>query len=251
MNRLIGQAFAVVALGVLSTAVMPACAENDQSIFIRQMLAPAQNRQNNSCVYSSDPTQTAISEGTLDIGIAEKGYVGHLLVGSQLIARGDGNNTRGESNRAHLDGAVVRITDPNGGTLGEFTSLGSGFIDAQLNNQPSFDAFIVTILDASTIQKVADQVTPAKDKLVVANIKVFGRTVGGVDLETGEFQFPIRLCRGCKVSFAGGDDPATPGLDCNLPLETTGGSANTLPCIAGQDEVTPCQLCRGMPACGG
>ncbi len=248
MNRLIGQAIAVVALGVLSTAVMPACAENDQSIFIRNMLGPAQNRQNNACVYSSDPTQLAISEGILDIGVADS-YRAALLVGNQLIARGDGNNTRSESNRARLDGAVVRVTDPNGGTLGEFTSLGSGFVEPQLNNQPSFGPFFVTILDSSTIQKVAGQVTGEQGKLVIANIKVFGRTLGGVDLETGEFQYPIRLCNGCLVSFASGDDPATPGRDCNLKLES--GGTNNLPCNPGQDEVTPCQTCIGKPACGG
>ena len=249
MNRLIGQAFAVVALGVLTTAVMPACAENDQSIFIRQMLGPAQNRQNNSCVYSSDPTQLAISEGVLDVAIAD-GYRAALLVGNQLINRGDGNNTRAESNRARLDGAVVRVTDPNGGTIAEFTSLGSGFVEPQLNNQPSFGPFFVTILDSATLQKLAPEVAPGEgSKLVVANVKVFGRTLGGVDLESGEFQFPIRLCNGCLIDFSSGDDPAVGGRDCSRPLES--GSATALPCNIGQDEPTPCQVCQHKAACQG
>lgn len=248
MNRLIGKAIAVVALGALSTAVMPACAENDQSIFIRSMLAPAQNRQNNMCVYSSDPSQTAISEGLLDVGVTDS-YQASLLIGSQLIARANQNDARGEANRARLDGAIVRVTDPNGGSLGEFTSLGSGFVEPQVNNQPSFSPFFVTVLDSATIKKLAEQVTGPQSKLVVVNIKVFGRTLGGVDLETGEFQYPIRLCNGCLVSFASGDDPATPERDCSLPLES--GGSTTLPCHAGQDEPVPCQVCAGRPACGG
>ena len=248
MNRLIGQAFGVVTLGVVATAFTPACAENDQSIFIRNVLGPAQNRQNNTCVYSSDPAQTAISEGILDVGIADS-YVASLLVGSQLIARGDATDTRGESNRARLDGAVVRVTDPNGGSLGEFTSLGTGFVEPQLNNQPSFGPFFITALDSATIQKIAAQIPPKQTKLLIANIKVFGRTLGGVDLETGEFQYPIRVCNGCLVSFATGNDPATTELDCTLPLDTAGG--NNLPCNPGQDESTPCQLCLDKPICRG
>ena len=65
-----------------------------------------------------------------------------------------------------------------------------------------------------------------------------------LDLESGEFQFPIRVCNGCLISFASGDDPATPGLDCNLPLTAaSGGGAAQLPCAVGRDETTPCQLC--------
>jgi hypothetical protein len=247
MNRLLGQSFAVVVLGTLITAFSPACAENDQSIFIRQALAPAQNRQNGACTYTSDPTQPALSEGLVDVAIRDT-YVAALLVGNQLVPRADAQNTRVEPNRAHLNGAVVRVTDPSGAELGEFTSLGSSFIEPQQNNLPSFSPLFVTALDASISAKLLQQVPPGKPGMVVANIKVFGRTVGGVDIESGEFQYPIRVCNGCLVSFASGDDPATQGIDCNLPLAENAGGQQ-LPCAPGQDEVTPCQLCSDRQAC--
>ncbi|MBX3222152.1 MAG: hypothetical protein KF795_16665 [Labilithrix sp.] len=245
MNRLFGQAVAVVVLGVVATAFTPACAENDQSIFIRNVLAPAQNRQNGQCVYTADTTQVFQSEGLLDVGIADT-YVATLLVGNQLIARGNTQSVRAESNRARLNGAVVRITDPGGGVISEFTALGSGFVDPAQNNLPSYSPFFVTALDPASIQRIAQDVPVGQSRLLVANIKVFGQTLGGVDLESGEFQYPIRVCNGCLVSFATGDDPATPAIDCTLPLPD---NAQGQPCVAGQDETTPCQLCRGRPVC--
>ncbi|MBX3258991.1 MAG: hypothetical protein KIS78_18660 [Labilithrix sp.] len=246
MNRLFGQALAVAAFGVLATALTPACAENDQSIFIRSVLAPSINRQGGVCTYTADITQPMLSEGVLDVGIADS-YVASLLVGNQLIPRGNALSVRAESNRARLNGAVVRVSDPSGATLSEFTALGSGFVDPALNNLPSYSAFFVTAIDPASVQRIADQVPVGQTRLLVANIKVFGQTLGGVDLETGEFQYPIRVCNGCLVDFSTGDDKATDALDCSLPL----GDSNQRPCSLGQDEPTPCQLCVGRPVCDG
>ncbi|MBX3201582.1 MAG: hypothetical protein KF894_25825 [Labilithrix sp.] len=246
MNRLIGQAVAVTALGVLATALTPACAENDQSIFVRSVLAPALNRQNGVCTYTADVTQPMISQGVIDIGITDS-YVAPLLVGNQLIPRGTAQGARAESNRARLNGAVVRVTDPTGATLSEFTALGSGFVDPALNNLPSYGPFFVTVLDPASVQRIAEQVPVGQTRLLVANIKVFGQTLGGVDLETGEFQYPIRVCNGCLVSFETGDDTTSQERDCSLPL----GDNSQGPCAIGQDEPTPCQLCRGRPVCDG
>jgi len=250
MKRVLGHGFAAAAVGILATVFTPACAENDQSIFVSMVLAPATNRQNGMCVYSSDPSQPKKSEGTVDAAITDT-YSPVILVGNQLIARGDATNTRAESNRVHINGAVVRVTDPNGGLIGEFTTLGSAFIDPQLNNAPSYAPVAIDAIDAPTMARIVGDVPLGQSKLVVANIKAFGKSVGGVDLESGEFQFPIRVCNGCLISFASGDDPATPGVDCSLPLEQGGSASQTLPCARGQDEMTPCQLCQDREACRG
>lgn len=242
MKRILVQTLTVI--GVASTALVftPACADNDQSLFIHGVLAPSTNRQNNSCIYTSDPTQALLFEGQFDVGAVDS-YSVTVLVGSQLIQRSDTTNARSESNRAHINGAIVKVTDPNGAVLGEFTSLGSGFVDVSQQNQAQFGPTAFTVIDQPTQAKIGP-LLPDQSKLVVANIKVFGKTLGGVDLESGEFQFPIRVCNGCLISFTSGDDPATPGLDCNLPLTAaSGGGAAQLPCAIGEDETTPCQLC--------
>lgn len=243
MNRLLGQTLLVVAVGALAVAFTPSCAENDQTIFVRNAIAPPQDRQN-GCVYTDDPTQTFRPIGTLDVALAQE-HRSVFLVGSQLIPRADAKSTRIESNRVHLNGAVVRVTDANGGQLNEFTTLSSAMVDPQNNNQPSFTPLVITTLDGKSVSGLIPQVAdPRRRVLVIANVKVFGRTLGGVDVETGEFQYPIEVCNGCLISFETGDDPAVQGTDCSLPLPETGGGGGAGPCNLGVDEVVECQRCK-------
>jgi hypothetical protein len=249
MKRVLRHGLLCLGAAFAAFALTPGCADNDMSIFVQHVQAPPQNRQNNTCIYESDATLPKLSEGVVDV-VFRDSYIPTIVVGNQLIARGDTANTRAESNRAHINGAVVRITDPNGAELGEFTALTSATIDPAGTNAPSYGVVNVTLIDKPTMDRIAGGVTRANPRIVVANVKVFGQTLGGVDLESGEFQFPIRVCRGCLVSFAGGDDPNKDGIDCLLPLQTSGGGAATqLPCVPGQDEGTPCQFCLGQPEC--
>jgi hypothetical protein len=243
MKRLLGQAFVVVAVGITAMAFTPACADNDQTIYVRNVVAPPSNRQNGRCIYQPDPAGVGLLEGTLDVAIRGD-YSAILLVGGQGLQRADALNARVEPNRAHLNGAVVTVTDPNGGTINEFTALGSGFVDPGQGTTPSFGLIGVTLIDQATSTRIG--VAPgAPAKLVVANAKVFGKTLGGVDLESGEFQFPIRVCNGCLLDFSTGDDLAVQGRDCNRTIDTTaGGGGSEPPCTPGQDENTPCQFCR-------
>lgn len=249
MKRIWGHVLSVCATGLALSAVVPACAENDQSIFVRAVLAPSTNRTNGICVYTDDPQQTQLFEGFLDVGVRDN-YLAVVLVGNQMIPRGDPNNTRAESNRVHLNGAVVRVTEPDGALINEFTSLATGFADPQANNNPDYGLMGVTAIDAPTKDRIAAQLpNRTATKLVIVNIKAFGKTVGGVDVESGEFQFPIRTCNGCLVSFANADDPAQqPRPNCKNAL-TAGAGGATTPCFVGQDEAVPCQLCQGRPAC--
>lgn len=248
MKRIRGHVLSICATALALSAVVPACAENDESIFVRAVLAPSTNRTNGICVYTDDPQQTQLFEGLLDVGVRDN-YLAVVLVGNQMITRGDPNLTRAESNRVHLNGAVVRVTEPDGALISEFTSLATGFADPGANNNPDFGLMGITAIDAPTKDRIAAQLpNRSATKLVIVNMKAFGKTTGGTDVESGEFQFPIRTCNGCLVSFANSDDPAQqPRPNCKAALETTSGSGT--PCFAGQDEPVPCQLCQGRPAC--
>lgn len=246
MRRMLAQVVSCAALALVASAVAPACATNDQSIFLRGVLAPPTNRQNGICVYSDDPTQTQLFSGLLDVALRDN-YEARMLVGSQLIARGDPAQTRAESNRFHVNGAVVRVTTPNGEPINEFSTPVSGFIDPQSNNVPDFGPVSVVLIDAGTVRKLSPNGQLITS--VVANVKMFGQTLGGVDVESGELQYPIDICAGCLVDFSSGDDPARAGRDCSLPLEDS--STQTGPCTFGQDEGVPCQYCvNTIPACG-
>ncbi len=248
MKRLLGQTLAIVAAGLLATAVTPACAENDQSLFVRMVIAPPAN-----CTYTSDATQAFISEGTLDVALTET-YTPTLLVGNQLIQRGDQQAPRTEPNRVHIQGAVVRLTEPNGGTFAEFTTVTSGLAEPSENGAPSYCPTGITAIDQATSRRLRDRLVASvaaggpSRQLLIANIKVFGKTLGGIDVESGEFQFPITVCSGCLVDFSKGDDPAVEGTDCNLPL-AEGGTVSGGGCHPGNDVPIACQACKPNPAC--
>jgi hypothetical protein len=252
MKPIFGRVVVVCATMLGLSAFAPACVENDQSIFIRNVLAPSTNRQNGTCVYTDDPQQPALFEGVLDLGVRDN-YFAVVMVANQLIARGDPTNTRAESNRVHLNGAVVKVLDPNGASIAEFTSLATGFVDIQSNNNPAFGTMGVVAIDAPTAATLRAGIpNRTTTKQIVINLKAFGKTLGGVDLESGEFQFPMRVCNGCLVSFTGANDVAQqPQPNCLAPIGggASGGGATQSPCFAGQDETVPCQLCQGRPAC--
>lgn len=250
MSRIWGHAVALFALTVAVGAVVPACADNDESIFIRGVFMPPANRQNGVCIYAADPTTPKLlGSGTLDVGLRDN-YVGVLLVGNQMIPRGDPNNTRAESNRVHLNGAVVHVTNPDGSGVAEFTSYAMGFADPQNNNNPGYDAMGVILIDKPTRDGLLGGL-PARSgttRSLLIGVKVFGKTLGGVDVESGEFQLPMTVCNGCLVDFSQSSDPLqNPQPNCKRASTAAAGSGQTqTPCFLGQDEVVPCALCTGL-----
>jgi hypothetical protein len=248
--RLVGQTLAVATTIALALGIAPACVDNDQSIYIHSVLAPSATRTNGICTYTADATQPELSQGEVDVYLRDT-YSSEILVGNGMIQRGDSLAPRTEPNRAHIQGAVVRVTDANGKAYGEFTALGDGFVDPGSAGTPSFGPFGVTTIDATTMAKIAGDVQPAQPVIAVVNIKIFGVTLGGVDLESSEFQFPVVVCKGCLINFNGHDDPQVAGVDCNLDATAAaagaGGSTATTtqpPCIAGQDEFVQCTDCK-------
>jgi hypothetical protein len=242
MKRIWGHVVSVFVAGLAVSAIVPACADNNQTVFIRGFLAPSTNRQNNTCVYGDDPSQPQLFASTMDVGITDS-YFAVLLFGNQLIPRGDPNNNRAESNRVVMSGAVVKVQEPDGSVIREFTSATVGFADPQNNNAPDYGTVGTVVIDAPTRELLIGQLpTRGISKSLVINIKLFGKSLGGEDVETGEFQQPMRVCNGCLVDFStGNEETATVQPNC---LKPASGNASTMgPCFSGQDEPTPCQSC--------
>jgi hypothetical protein len=258
MKRIWGYVIAVLAAGTTVGAVMPACATNDQTIFVHGALAPSTNRQNNTCTYTNDPQQAQLFMAKLDLGLVDS-YFSILLVGNQTIPRGDQLSNRAESNRVHINGAIVRVTEPDGTLIREFTSLATGFADPSNNNAPSYATIGVIAFDAptKTIILNSDGMHPeqpglpnrAAVKTLLINIKAFGKTLGGEDVESDFFQLPMEVCKGCLVNTTDANDPLQkPNPNCLKALPV--GSTVVAPCFFGQDEGVPCQSCVGtIPVC--
>lgn len=251
MKRIRGHVASVFVAGLAVSAVVPACADNDQTIFIRAALAPSIQRTGGTCSYTDDPAQPFLSSATLDIGLNDS-YSAVLLIGNQLIARGDPQNNRAESNRVHVDGGVVQVKDANGTVLREFTSFASSFLDPQNSNTPDFAPIGLTIFDAPTRAIVQGELpTRANRKTLLITIKAFGKTTGGKDVESGEFTLPMQVCNGCLISFVDANDPAEQiQPNCKKALATATGGTTDGPCVIGQDIAIPCQSCVGLnPRC--
>lgn len=243
MKRIWSHVVSLVVVGMAASAAVPACAANDQTIFIRSALAPSSNRQAGGCVYTNDPTQNALFEAHADLGVTDS-YLAVLLVGNQLIPRSDSLDNRAESNRVHINGAIVRVTEADGTLIREFTSLATGFADPASTNTPSYGTIGIVALDAPTrallLPSLPNRVV---SKTILINIKAFGTSLGGKDVESGEFQLPMQVCNGCLVNFAGANDPTGKVQpNCGLP-PTMALTPATSPCFTGQDEMTPCQAC--------
>jgi hypothetical protein len=242
MKRIFGHVVSLLVVGLAVSSALPACATNDQSIFISKALAPALTRTNGFCSYTNDPSQPSLFQATLDIGVADN-YFAILLVGNQLIPRSDPQNNRAESNRVHINGAIVRVTETDGTLIREFTSLATGFADPGNNNAAEFGVIGVTGIDAPTKDILLPSLpNRTVSRTILMNFKAFGISLGGEDLESGEFQLPARICNGCLVDFStGNDDTAAQQPNCLKKQATAAGTSG--PCIGGQDEPVKCETC--------
>lgn len=237
MQRILGKTLSFVAFSLLAAVAMPACTDEDGIIYIRYNLAPPQNRSA-GCIFEADPQAAFMSSGRLDASLSQS-YEVHLLVGNQMIARGDATSPRAETNRVHLDGAVVRVTGTDDVLINEYTALTSGFAEASTSNTPGYGVATFAALDAATVAKLNLR-TFGATKLVLSHIKVFGKTVGGVDVESAEWTYPIQVGYGTEINYSA--DPSAPFPNCLAAVDTDQTAA---PCTFGQDERVNCGTCSG------
>lgn len=239
-----GLALSMVAGAI--TVGASACADNESSLFIRQVLVPS----GSDCSYSADPGSAALMLGVMDLAFTRE-YWGGLLVGNQLVGRGSADVLRAETSRFRAEGAEVEIETTGGELVNSFTVPVSGFADPGRGTEPGWGVVHAVLIDGATGEALASsfaegQRSPVVGRVVVV-VKVYGRTLGGQELETGEFRFPINVCYGCLVSFPpDATDPLLPTPNC----ANVGSASADLPCFLGQDEPVDCRLCQssGGPA---
>ena len=223
MKRVCGRVFAGLSLLLGAVAGFPACVHDNSAIFVRDVLAPILVTNNGPCGYSSDPAQAYISSGVLDIGLRSQ-YDPTYLIANQLVPEVNSAQLQTETSIVAIQGAVVRITDSAGTQLRTFTRLASTSINPATGGVPTYGAVTVTTLDALTISSNADiqKTVVAENGTVrlVTFVRFFGQTTGGKSVESGEFEFPVDICRFCLVRCMGAGS-------------STGATSN--PCTIGQD----------------
>jgi hypothetical protein len=202
---------------LLATAAMLAagCTPNESSLFIRQCQAlPA-----DTCEVEADPSAPFNPRGVLDVAFAA-GYSCSLLVGNQLVTRGDPDRLRTETSRVQIYSAEVTLMNSAGGSLGQSTRTTSGFVDPSTGAEPGYGLADVLMIDSA----------PAVGDVVV-QVVLQGRTLGGTELTTAPWNFPIHVCNGCLCDRSTCGKAGDPAKNCHV----------------GTDALVDCRL--NLPGC--
>lgn len=232
----------VVAAG---STLAPACADNETSLFIRAVQAP-----NEMCEFDLPSNDVAVrGNGVMDVRVTPT-YVAALVVGNQLVARGDEDQIRTETSRVRLTAADVNILDSSeailqraDGSEAAFEVPVTGFIDPGQGSEPGYGTATVLMVDSGTTDQLRAQLGPLGRTDLIISLIIRGRTLGGNELETGEFLFPLHVCDGCLAKPSEADDPASMTKDCDNVTEL-----DEEACFLGQDLAVDC--CRvGLDYC--
>lgn len=226
MGQSLQRAVAFLVLVASGGVLASSCAVNESSLFIRGCLEfPA-----DTCVVTPDVSATEIFSGNLDPAQGV-GYSGALIVGNQLVARGAPAQVRTETSRIQIQSAVVTIYDSTAATVYRtYTVPASGFADPGTSTQPGFGAVLVLLVDPLTASEHVGET-------VVSGVVIKGHTLGGLDLESGEWRFPVNILhRGGLCDLT----PCYPGAAPDAMIPTT--------CHPGFDSITDCrQGCGCVP----
>jgi hypothetical protein len=249
MKRVCGHVLAGLTLLVGGDMMVSACVHDDSTLYIRDVLQNPLVSNGQVCMYTSDPTQTFIPSGILDMSLRSD-YEAWFLVGNQTVPRGDPTAPKVETSRITVEGGIVRITDVMGNNLpgGSYTTSSATTVDPENGTNPGFAPVDLIALDYGTVQKYGPA-GPGVSVRLITNVRVFGHTLGGQYVESNEFPFPVDLCRGCLISFSAQD------IDPNLPFPNCAGAATTtmstlpVPCIPGENDAIDCSQCLDNAAC--
>ena len=230
MPKLAPKVFSLLAFGALTASMLPSCVENNSSIFIHSI----DFQEPGECGCTGDPEDVSLTSGLLDTSQNQGAYVAAIRIGNQMIRSADNARLRVETSHVTIYEAEVEVFDSAGGSITSFSQPVTSFAFASNGTNPGFGCTFLTLIDAASIANIA---TP---QTVVARIKVFGETLGGNDVETGVFDFPINVCNGCL----GCVEPDPMDCDGEIPSETAAcrvgrGVASDCRCVPGPDPANP------------
>lgn len=230
---------------VASVSWASACAENDSSLFVEGVLAPSPP----NCEASPDPGATRLYRGVLDVAFRTK-YEGVVLVGNQLTPRGNKDELRTETASFRIRGAEVELSSSQGAVLEQFSVRSGSYIPTNSSDAPGYGLAEVTMIPPTRGQAFEDELSGNRGarRTVVASVRVFGETLGGVEITSGDFTFPIDVCWGCLVDYP--LDAVEDSGDGSMVCAAGGDSVGFEQCVIGQDDRIDCRACAStLPVC--
>ena len=211
----------VARLGWLSCLLtLVGCVDDNVSVFISGNLAPM--IEESSCAYDPGST-TFISSGKLDVAFGGS-YEIHPIIQNQLQRRGVSG--RPETNGIHITRAEVTLEGLDGLPLDFGGFLPNPFSvpttvyipPASSPDAPGAAAGSIVVVPADYTLSLP--VAAGSTTTITASVRLVGRTLGDIDIETGDWIFPIEVCNGCLlICEIGPDDElvsCNPGQDSSF-----------------------------------
>lgn len=171
----------------MATVLAAGCvSDNTQnaSLVLRKNQAP-----NADCTLSGEDSGSFIARGVIDVSLANQGYVLTPLLQLRTVAFDMADPLQ---RAVSLGGAEIAIegADP-------FTQRFAGIIEPQQSFSVSFIAVPDEVVDS-----VGAGLAPGDVEQVVAEIRVFG-DLGGGEIESNRFDYPVDICNECLRINAG------------------------------------------------
>jgi hypothetical protein len=134
--------------------------------------------------------EVELSQGNYDAFCGNNYYVA-FEVWSYMISRADKDRPRAETNIVTFERAEVRLTAADGQKIASpFSVSATGTVSPGVANSPGKAIVFINVIPSEVAGSLPEAV-------IVAKVKLFGKTNGDVDVETGTYQYPIRICLGC------------------------------------------------------
>ncbi len=190
-RRLCALALLAASGGLLASA----CASNESSLFIRMRMAPTEDCSSITCGPGEEFWTADEVDAAYDFS-----HSATLLVGNQIVQRGDSDVLRTETSRVQLYEAEVRVADLAGTPVTEgYVVPIAGLVDPGTGGDAGYNCTEVLLIDGATMDNLRVQAAALeRDIEVVATVVVRGRTLGGQEVETAEWSYPVRVCFGCS-----------------------------------------------------
>ncbi|HJK92229.1 MAG TPA: hypothetical protein RMH85_04960 [Polyangiaceae bacterium LLY-WYZ-15_(1-7)] len=204
------------------------CVDDDVSVFIQDNVAPEVS--DDGCVY--DANGEPLARGILNVDSGASYFV-YPRIQNQLQMRA--TSGRAEPNGVHIERAEVTIRDLAGNAIA-FDGLPNPFsVPTSAYIPPASDPTQGGVGVASVEAIPADYGFALGGLVgtgtsVIVDVKLIGETNGTIDIDTGDWSWPVQLCGGSCLFSCSTEDVAA---SCN----------------PGQDSVTRVQCCMTDAEC--
>jgi len=212
------------------------CVDNESSLFVVGVF----NIGETQCLAEPDSTAVLLPSGTLDRTLAN-GYQAALLVGSHLTEQGSREKLRTETSRLQVEGAHLTLYNTAGAAFTLPDTAATGLVNPASGTDPGLASVFAQLI------RPADFANLGAPGQAIIRIRVFGTTLGGQEIESGDFDFPIQVCDGCLIAYPPeAADPSAPaGTYLCSPAVDVDTETSTV-CYPGQDSYVSCTQCAAF-----